>query len=115
MFLFAYGLVSVAYIASRFSVLRANSRPTVETLRPETPVMLNQSDTSATASCEPQGLHWPRGAGNQPARSSTLRCFETAGKLIANGSASCVTEASRQSAEPGWRAWWDRRGLRKWW
>src|SRR2546428_11080686 len=32
-----------------------------------------------------------------PARSSTLRCLETAGSVISNGSASSVTEASPEA------------------
>src|SRR5579862_7027914 len=57
------------------------------------------SSQSATPRSGPasrrQGRHWAsRPRAISPACSSTLRCFEIAGILIANGSASSVTDAS---------------------
>jgi hypothetical protein len=45
----------------------------------------------------------------RPARSSTVRCFETAGRLISKGSASPVTDVSPRRAARGSHAASDRR------
>ncbi len=56
----------------------------------------SQSSTSLSARGSMRhGRHWAaRPRTIRPARSSTLRCLETAGRLMSKGSASSVTETS---------------------
>ena len=69
---------------------------TVEALLPEAAIALEPvGDALERAASIRQGRHCAsRPRAMRPARSSTLRCLEMAGRLISNGSASSVTEVS---------------------
>ena len=69
----------------------------VEALLPEAAIALEPRSRppSSGAASSRQGRHCAsRPRAIRPARSSTLRCLEMAGRLISNGSASSVTDVS---------------------
>ena len=106
------------FLASAFSLLRLQfhevSVEPIQTLVPE-PAIAFEPVVHRLEGCGFDPARPPlrlAPAEISPARSSTLRCLETAGRLMSNGSASSVTEVRPTQAAREWRAAWDRRGLR---